>query len=97
MLNRYRTLNCQRNVPGGNGPQIKGLNALVGKSKDAALDDAAHLLLDQARIAAGEPVPAPAAFSRRLTAAMESGPKGKGERPHCRALGATAGKTDVGP
>ena len=32
MLNRYRTLNCQRNVPGGNGPQIKGLNALARRA-----------------------------------------------------------------
>jgi molecular chaperone HtpG len=57
---------------------IKSLNALAGKSKDAALADSAHLLLDQARIAAGEPVPDPAAFSRRLTAAMESGLKAGG-------------------
>ena len=35
-----------------------------------ALEDAAHLLFDQARIAEGEPVPDPAAFSRRLADAM---------------------------
>ena len=57
---------------------IKSLNALAGKAKDGGLTDSAHLLLDQARIAAGDPVPDPAAFSRRLTAAMESGLKGKG-------------------
>ena len=54
---------------------IKSLNALVGSAEDGALADSAHLLLDQARIAAGEPVPDPAAFSRRLTAVMESGLK----------------------
>ncbi len=52
---------------------IVRLNTLVGT--DGALADSAHLLLDQARIAAGEPVPDPGAFSRRLTAAMESGLK----------------------
>jgi molecular chaperone HtpG len=57
---------------------IKSLNTLVGEAKDGDLSDPAHLLLDQARIAAGEPVPDLAAFSRRLTAAMESGLKGKG-------------------
>jgi molecular chaperone HtpG len=57
---------------------IQSLNGLVGEAKDGALADAAHLLLDQARIAAGEPVPDPAAFSRRLTAAMESGIKAGG-------------------
>ncbi len=34
------------------------------------LEDAAHLLLDQARIVEGEPVPDPAAFARRLAAVM---------------------------
>jgi molecular chaperone HtpG len=59
---------------------IKSMNALVGEAKDGDgdLTDSSHLLLDQARIAAGEPVPDPAAFSRRLTAAMESGLKAKG-------------------
>jgi molecular chaperone HtpG len=32
----------------------------------AALEDAAHLLLDQARILEGETLPDPASFSRRL-------------------------------
>ncbi len=54
---------------------ILRLNALVGSAEVGALADSAHLLLDQARIAAGEPVPDPGAFSRRLTAAMESGLK----------------------
>ncbi len=44
-----------------------------GGGKDPALDDAAHLLLDQARIAEGEPVADIAAFSRRLASVMEKG------------------------
>ena len=40
------------------------------KGASDALEDAAHLLLDQARIAEGEPLPDSAAFSRRLADAM---------------------------
>ena len=40
---------------------------------NAALDDAAWLLLDQARILEGEAVPDPAAFARRLTAIVARG------------------------
>lgn len=40
---------------------------------DAGLADAAHLLLDQARIVEGETVPDPAAFARRLSKIMEKG------------------------
>jgi len=36
------------------------------------LADAAHLLLDQARILEGDPVPDPAAFARRLSQAMNA-------------------------
>lgn len=39
----------------------------------AALADAAHLLLDQARIVEGETVPDPAAFAKRLSAFLEKG------------------------
>ena len=39
----------------------------------AALEDAAFVLLDQARIMEGEPVPDPAAFGRRLSGLMEKG------------------------
>ncbi len=38
-----------------------------------AVDDAAHLLLDQARILEGEPVPDAKAFTRRLSAVMAKG------------------------
>ncbi len=44
--------------------------------KDSLIADAAHLLLDQARIIEGEAVVDAKAFSRRLSAVMESGLKG---------------------
>ncbi|MBI3496226.1 MAG: hypothetical protein HY058_02855, partial [Proteobacteria bacterium] len=50
------------------------LAAAVGKDGAAEhLADAAHLLLDQARLLEGEPLPDPAAFARRLTAVMARG------------------------
>jgi len=48
---------------------IKRLNGIEG----AALNDAALLLLDQARIVEGEAVPDPAAFAKRLSAFLERG------------------------
>jgi molecular chaperone HtpG len=39
----------------------------------ATIEDAARLLLDQARILEGEPVPDPKAFARRMAAAMQRG------------------------
>lgn len=42
----------------------------TGKGTANTLEDAAFLLLDQARIAEGEPLPDPVAFSRRLADAM---------------------------
>jgi molecular chaperone HtpG len=56
---------------------IKGLakRAKDGDGKDSLIADAAHLLLDQARIIEGEPVVDPKAFSRRMAAVMESGLK----------------------
>ena len=50
-------------------PLITGIEKLDG----AEFDDAAFLLLDQARIVEGETVPDPAAFARRLSAVMEKG------------------------
>ncbi len=44
-----------------------------GSGATDALEDAAWLLLDQARIVEGEPLPDPAAFARRLAGAMEKG------------------------
>jgi molecular chaperone HtpG len=43
------------------------------KGACAEVEDAAHLLLDQARIVEGEPLPDPAAFSRRLALALARG------------------------
>ena len=58
-------------------PKHKLIRQLAGKAKaggaDAALEDAAFLLLDQARILEGESLPDPAAFARRMAAAMEKG------------------------
>jgi molecular chaperone HtpG len=61
--------------------EINPRHALVrGLARDAAqpgaadrLADAAHLLLDQARIVEGEPLPDPAGFSHRLAAMMAKG------------------------
>ncbi len=44
-----------------------------GGDDNAALEDAAWLLLDQARILQGEAVPDPTAFARRLTAIVQRG------------------------
>jgi molecular chaperone HtpG len=53
---------------------IAKLAGLVGKTEQAqCLDAMAHLLLDQARIVEGEPLPDPAAFARRLSSALERG------------------------
>ncbi|NQU60131.1 MAG: molecular chaperone HtpG [Rhodospirillales bacterium] len=56
---------------------IVGLSerAKKGDGKDKLINDAAHLLLDQARIVEGEPIKDVKAFSRRLSAVMESGLK----------------------
>ena len=45
----------------------------AGNGAGALLEDAAWLLLDQARILEGEPLPDPAAFARRLTTLVERG------------------------
>jgi molecular chaperone HtpG len=53
---------------------IRRLADTVGVSGAAAqIEDAAWLLLDQARIVEGEPLPDPAAFARRLTVCLERG------------------------
>jgi molecular chaperone HtpG len=56
-------------------PLIKRLAAMEedGDGKTELLSDAAHLLLDQARIIEGEPVSDPLAFSQRLSTVMEKG------------------------
>ena len=64
-----------QNVPAT--PRILELNPrhalirkLAGEADSARTADMAHLLLDQARIIEGEPLPDPAAFSRRLSALL---------------------------
>ena len=54
---------------------IRRLADLVAKGNGGGdtLADAAFLLLDQARIVEGEPIPDPAAFSRRMASVMEGG------------------------
>ncbi len=53
---------------------IKALGAAVREDGKAALiEDAAHLLLDQARILEGEPVTDPADFARRMSKVMAAG------------------------
>ena len=58
-------------------PLIQGLaeRAKKGDGQDPLIADAAHLLLDQARIVEGEALADPQAFLRRMTAVMESGLK----------------------
>jgi molecular chaperone HtpG len=55
-------------------PLIRRLTESVSASgAAAALEDAAWLLLDQARIVEGETLPDPAAFARRLASCLERG------------------------
>lgn len=48
-------------------------NVAKADASDKSLDDAAYLLLDQARIVEGEPVVDPQDFIRRMTAMMQKG------------------------
>ena len=53
---------------------IKALSSHVGQDgAGAVVEDAAWLLLDQARIIEGEPLPDATAFSRRLSTLVERG------------------------
>ncbi|PIW27997.1 MAG: molecular chaperone HtpG [Rhodospirillales bacterium CG15_BIG_FIL_POST_REV_8_21_14_020_66_15] len=86
-INLERLLKQHKQLGGHElSPRILEINpdhVLIGKlarlaeeknAKDPALDDAAFLLLDQARILEGEPVLDPQAFCRRLAALMARGP-----------------------
>lgn len=58
----------------GKHPLIKQMAAKIkAGSNERELADAAHLLMDQARIIQGEPVPDPAGFARRMSAFMARG------------------------
>jgi molecular chaperone HtpG len=52
---------------------VKRLVDLSADGTNQTLDDAAHLLLDQARIIEGETIPDMTAFARRMTSVMEKG------------------------
>ncbi|GAB3440662.1 molecular chaperone HtpG [Insolitispirillum peregrinum] len=54
-------------------PLIKGLATRAEAGEGSSLDDAAHLLLDQARIIEGEGPLDPVAFARRMAKVMERG------------------------
>jgi molecular chaperone HtpG len=55
-------------------PLIKGLASRAqGDNAATELDDAAHLLFDQARIVEGESPADPIAFARRMAKVMEKG------------------------
>jgi len=55
-------------------PLIKGLSARIKEGKTGSeIEDAAFLLLDQARIMDGEPVTDPKAFAMRMSKVMEMG------------------------
>ena len=54
-------------------PVITSLSGAIGeKGTGDRISEAAWLLLDQARILEGEPLPDPAAFSRRISVLMEA-------------------------
>ena len=56
-------------------PLIEKLKLAAENSTDTntAIDEAAHMLLDQARIVEGEPLKDPQAFARRVSSVMEKG------------------------
>ena len=54
-------------------PVILKLQDMIANDDKSAIDDAAWLLLDQARIIEGEPLPDPASFARRMARMMEKG------------------------
>lgn len=54
-------------------PVIVRMNEMVAANEDKDLEDAAWLLLDQARIVEGEPLPDPAAFAERMSKMISHG------------------------
>lgn len=80
MLKRHNKLDATSAKILELNPRNPVVGALAERARTNALDptlsDAAKLLLDQARIIEGEPLPDPAAFSRRMTAMLEKGLNG---------------------
>jgi molecular chaperone HtpG len=54
-------------------PLIERLGVIASENPSADISDAAHLLLDQARIIQGEPVPDPSRFARAMSRFIEKG------------------------
>lgn len=54
-------------------PVILKLQDMIANDDQSLIDDAAWLLLDQARIIEGEPLPDPSGFARRMAKMMEKG------------------------
>ena len=79
MLRAHRQLDAGASTPrimeiNPEHPLIRKLEALSADGATGGrMEDAAHLLLDQARIVEGEAVVDPAAFARRLSAVMQMG------------------------
>ena len=81
-MERMLKMQGQMDVPGAarvleinpTHPLIVKMSEVVDKpAKKEALNDAAHLLFDQARIIEGEAVPDPTSFSQRLNSILERG------------------------
>ncbi len=70
---RVLEINPKHNLIRGLSERLETKGAAADGDANAALEDVAWLLLDQARILEGEAVPDPAAFARRLTAIVERG------------------------
>ena len=72
---RVLEINPGHSLIRGLAERLEAKGAAGAGETSAALDDAAWLLLDQARILEGEALPDPAAFARRLSAVVERGIK----------------------
>jgi molecular chaperone HtpG len=82
-MHMERVLKIQQNYQGNSKPilEINADHALIKKlaaniqnpTSNIQTEDAAYLLLDQALIIQGEPLPNPSEFARRMSAIMEKG------------------------
>jgi len=77
-MERVLKIHQKYEAPSGRVLEINGDHALIqrlaGEEKGSSdFNDVAYLLLDQARIIQGEPVPDPTSFARRMAAFMQRG------------------------
>ena len=78
-MHMERVLKVQQNYAGGTKPVLEINEAhaliqkLVGLSNNETFEDAAQLLLDQAKIIQGEPLKDPASFAKRMSDFMVNG------------------------